>query len=115
MVTFYPDGSSDTAEIVLYSVDREDQREAIVRVDGITGNVRSELKSFDDFVPIEWMDDEGSPPPKEETAVAASGPEPSASSTAAESATTPMPEDPAFDDFDEPETVNTNVFDEDLP
>jgi type II secretory pathway pseudopilin PulG len=113
-VTFYPDGSSDTAEIVLHSVDGEDQREAIVRVDGVTGSVRSELKSYDDFVPIEWMDDEGSPP-KPESAVAASGPAPVTSSTTEQPATTPMPEDPAFDDLNKLETVNTNVFDEDLP
>ncbi len=42
-ITFYPDGSSDTARVVLGSMDPEDARRIAVQLDGITGAVRREL------------------------------------------------------------------------
>lgn len=40
-ITFYPDGSSDSAEIVLASLNEDDQRRLAVRISGILGSVSS--------------------------------------------------------------------------
>jgi type II secretory pathway pseudopilin PulG len=110
-VTFYPDGSSDTIDIVLVSKEREDFREMILHVDGVTGNVRAELKSGDDLVPIEWMDDPNSSDKKQSapTATASSEPKPEAATQPP-----PMPEDPAFEqpEKNKTETTRTNAFDD---
>jgi len=39
-ILFYPDGSSDAADLILVSVDPEDSRRARVRMAGLTGTVR---------------------------------------------------------------------------
>jgi prepilin-type N-terminal cleavage/methylation domain-containing protein len=41
-ITFYPDGSSDSAEIVLRSRDADDARRVAVRIVGLTGMIRRE-------------------------------------------------------------------------
>jgi type II secretory pathway pseudopilin PulG len=113
MLTFYPDGSSETADIFLVSKDREDYREMIVHVDGVTGAVRSELKALDDLIPIEWMDDENAPA-KTETATAGAMKTEAPPEKVAE--TLPMPEDPAFEDFSTKDTTtSTNAFDDNFP
>lgn len=38
-ITFYPDGSSDSAEIVLSSQDEEDSRQIALRLTGLTGSI----------------------------------------------------------------------------
>jgi type II secretory pathway pseudopilin PulG len=116
-VTFYPDGSSDTADIALVSKEREDYRSMIVHVDGVTGSIRRELKSGDDLVPIEWMDDGNSPEQKQaQTSADALTPTTQASSDTTTKTTqaAPMPEDPAFEPLDKPktETTKTNAFDD---
>jgi type II secretion system protein H len=40
-ITFYPDGSSDSAEIVIASLNQDDQRRLAVRISGILGTVSS--------------------------------------------------------------------------
>ena len=42
-VTFYPDGSSDSAEIILSSRSAEDPRRMAIRLSGITGSIRRVL------------------------------------------------------------------------
>lgn len=42
-VAFGPDGSSDSAEIVLLSADDRDSRGAVVRLDGFTGTIETEM------------------------------------------------------------------------
>jgi hypothetical protein len=112
ILTFYPDGSSETADIILISKEREDYREMIVHVDGVTGSVRTELKTNDDLIPIEWMED-GTPPAKTETATAGAMKEEPVPEKTTEAA--PMPEDPAFEDFDTKDsTTTTNAFDDDF-
>jgi type II secretory pathway pseudopilin PulG len=124
-VTFYPDGSSDTVDIALVSKEREDYREMIVHVDGVTGQIRKELKSGDDLVPVEWMDDENSPQRQQAQTTTDTATDNSTQTTqtssdtgAANTQTTAatMPEDPAFEQLDKPKTENTktNAFD-DLP
>jgi prepilin-type N-terminal cleavage/methylation domain-containing protein len=39
-LAFYPDGSSDSAEIVLCSRSREDARRVVIQLSGITGSIR---------------------------------------------------------------------------
>lgn len=113
MLTFYPDGSSETADIVLISREREDYREIVVRVDGITGSVRSELKVYDDLIPIEWMEDENAPATTETATAGAMKTEPPPEKITEPA---PMPEDPAFDDFETKDTTTlTNAFDDDFP
>lgn len=58
-ITFFPDGSTDTAEIVLASRDELDFRRLKIRLEGVTGALRSELSRPEELVPLEWMDDEG--------------------------------------------------------
>lgn len=113
-VTFYPDGSSDTVDIVLVSKEREDLREMIVHLDGVTGGMRTEIKSGDDLVPIEWMDDGNSADGKQQPAITATG----SSEPKPDSATTqtpaPMPEDPAFEQPEQTknDATKTNRFDD---
>ncbi|HUS34354.1 MAG TPA: hypothetical protein VM680_03280 [Verrucomicrobiae bacterium] len=115
MLTFYADGSSETADIILVSKEREDYREMIVHVDGVTGSVRTELKSNDDLVPIEWMDDPNAPPKTETATAGAMKSEPVREKTT-ETPALPMPEDPAFEDFKTKDsTTKTNAFDDDFP
>jgi type II secretory pathway pseudopilin PulG len=113
MLTFYPDGSSERADIILVSKEREDYREMIVHVDGVTGSVRTELKSNDDLTPIEWMEDGTAPAKTEPAAAGAMKTEPVPEKT---TEAAPMPEDPAFDDFStKNSTTKTNAFDDDFP
>ena len=48
-LTFYPDGSCDSAEIELASTDPADTRVMIIEVDGITGRVTSQLYEADNL------------------------------------------------------------------
>ena len=41
VLTFYPDGASDTARIILVSRDGEDKRQLEMRVDGLTGIIET--------------------------------------------------------------------------
>jgi hypothetical protein len=111
-VTFYPDGSSETVEIFLISKEREDLREMVVKVDGVTGTVRTESVAMDDLVPVEWMDDGSSPQKKQAVTETGSTKEPSAADPSGQP--TPMPEDPAFERPTNTELTRTNVF-EDFP
>ena len=49
---------TDVADIVLVSKDPEDLRRVNIHLAGVTGQLTSELRPPDDFVPIEWMDAE---------------------------------------------------------
>ena len=57
-ITFYPDGSSDSAEIVLCSRDADDVRRVAVRIIGLTGAIRREFIVED---PGEAMEPENEP------------------------------------------------------
>ena len=46
-VTFYADGSADSAEIVLVSRDTDDTRRVVLRIEGITGALRREASPSD--------------------------------------------------------------------
>ncbi|MSU60838.1 MAG: prepilin-type N-terminal cleavage/methylation domain-containing protein [Pedosphaera sp.] len=46
-ITFYPDGSSDSAEIILKSRDVDDQRLMSVRLSGVTGSIRRRIITLD--------------------------------------------------------------------
>ena len=48
-VTFFPDGSSDSAEIVLVSTSEKDNRRAVVEIDGLTGVVSRRILSAMDY------------------------------------------------------------------
>jgi Sec-independent protein translocase protein TatA len=117
-VTFYPDGSSQTVDIFLVSKEREDLREMIVHLDGVTGGVRREMRSTDDLVPVEWMEDENSSEKKQTSAEKGSTKEPTkATTTDTATAADPavIPEDPAFEDataIKNNPTTKTNVFDD---
>jgi type II secretory pathway pseudopilin PulG len=111
-VTFYPDGTSETVDIFLISKEREDLREMVVRVDGVTGSVRAESRATEDLVPVEWMDDGTSPQKKKAVTEAGSTKEPTV--TEASGQPTPMPEDPAFEPPTKTELTKTNIF-EDFP
>jgi len=117
-VTFYPDGSSQTVDIFLISREREDLREMIVHLDGVTGGVRTELRSTDDLVPIEWMEDENSAEKKQTSTEKGSTKEPTKEPTTDTTSTTDpsaMPEDPAFENpTKNNQTAKTNLF-EDFP
>ncbi len=43
VVTFYPDGTGDSVEVVLASRDEEDVRRFTVRLTGLTGNIRRQV------------------------------------------------------------------------
>jgi prepilin-type N-terminal cleavage/methylation domain-containing protein len=47
-ITFYPDGSCDSAEIVLASLNEDDQRRLAVRITGILGSISSRSVSSDE-------------------------------------------------------------------
>jgi hypothetical protein len=42
-IAFYPDGSSDSVEVVLSSMDDEDLRQSVVKLSGITGALRHRM------------------------------------------------------------------------
>lgn len=44
-ITFYPDGSSDSAEVTLVSREAEDTRQVVVVIDGLTGRIWRQLQS----------------------------------------------------------------------
>lgn len=118
-ITFYPDGSSQTVDIFLVSKEREDLREMIVHIDGVTGSVRKEFRSTSDLVPIEWMEDpnqnqnqnQNSSQQQPSTTVG-SVKEPTPA-TETSSPSSGMPEDPAFTRPPKNETTLTNF--EDFP
>lgn len=63
-ITFYPDGSCDSAEIVLASKNEEDDRRLAVRLSGILGSITShpvQPESIDDFEEWDSADDSSSP------------------------------------------------------
>ncbi len=66
-VSFFPDGSSDTVDIILASQNREDYRRLLVQLEGVTGSMRTEVSVEDELVPLEWMEGE---PAQEAAAVA---------------------------------------------
>ena len=41
-ISFYPDGSFDTASIVIYSLNDEDQRRAIIQLNGLNGTINQQ-------------------------------------------------------------------------
>ena len=57
-ITFFPDGSSDSATIVARSTDPLDLREMKFELAGVTGGIRTEIRRIEEMVPVEWMDDE---------------------------------------------------------
>jgi hypothetical protein len=57
-ITFFPDGSSDSAVIVIESRDPDDLRQMTIHLAGVTGSIRTEIKKMDEMVPVEWMEDE---------------------------------------------------------
>lgn len=59
-ITFFADGSTESAEIVLASNDGEDFRRATIRLDGVTGGIRSEIATPADLAPAEWTGDQPS-------------------------------------------------------
>ena len=113
-VTFYPDGSSETVDIFLVSREREDLREMVLHLDGVTGRVRTELHSGDDLVPIEWMEDENSSQQQKQTSTETGSTKEPTPVTDTSSPATSMPEDPAFENPTKNDTTKTNIF-EDLP
>jgi hypothetical protein len=48
-ITFYPDGSSDSAAIVIASRDLEDLRQMTIHLAGVTGGIRAEINSQDEM------------------------------------------------------------------
>jgi type II secretory pathway pseudopilin PulG len=92
-ITFFPDGTSDSAVIVVQSSDPDDLRQMTIHLAGVTGAIRTEIKTLDEMIPIEWMDEED-----QKTSVAEN------------SASRALPEIP-----EQFETTSTNVFDEDFP
>lgn len=56
-ITFYPDGSCDSAEIVLASRNPEDERRVEVRLSGMLGSVSSRTISSDEAASTENTDD----------------------------------------------------------
>jgi type II secretory pathway pseudopilin PulG len=58
-ITFYPDGSSDSADIILSSRDPDDFRQMRIRLSGVTG--MTQVKMMDGLTPFELMDPEKSP------------------------------------------------------
>jgi Tfp pilus assembly protein FimT len=63
-ITFYPDGSCDSAEIVLASKNDEDSRRLAVRLSGILGSITShpvQQESIDDFEEWDSADESSSP------------------------------------------------------
>lgn len=104
-ITFYPDGSSDTADILLSSRDPDDFRQLRIHLAGVTGMIASHM--VDEMIPIELMDPEKTP---EENAA-------STTPTAVDQARTDNSLEPVRDDFfDEAErtqkqqTISTNGF-----
>ncbi len=47
-ILFYPDGSSDTVQVVLVSTDKEDRRMVLIRLNGVTGLIEHEILQTDD-------------------------------------------------------------------
>jgi len=50
MITFEPDGSSDSAVIELSAVDERDTRRAIIELEGLTGTVTSRILTAEDML-----------------------------------------------------------------
>ena len=48
-LTFFPDGASDSARVRLAARDPADTRKAVVRLDGITGAIRSQILTAGEF------------------------------------------------------------------
>ena len=57
VITFYPDGSCDSAEIVLASRNAEDERRVEVRLSGMLGSVSSRTISSDEAAGMDNTDD----------------------------------------------------------
>jgi len=54
-VTFYPDGSSDSAEVVLISTNSPDRRGVVITLSGLTGTMTTERMGEERF--NEWLDE----------------------------------------------------------
>jgi type II secretory pathway pseudopilin PulG len=61
-ITFYPDGSSDSAEIVLASRNDEDSRRIAVRLSGILGSLSSHPVQKDSALPDDFDEFDDAPP-----------------------------------------------------
>lgn len=48
-VTFYPDGSSDSAAFELAPIDEDDSRRAVIRLDGVNGTITTHLLDEDEL------------------------------------------------------------------
>lgn len=48
-VTFYPDGSSDSAAFELAPIDQDDPRRAVIRLDGVNGTITTRLLDEDEL------------------------------------------------------------------
>lgn len=48
-MTFYPDGSSDSAQIALISTNKRDRRGAVIELNGLIGTIRTEIMVADEF------------------------------------------------------------------
>lgn len=58
-ITFQPDGTSDSAQVHLVSVDPRDSRVAVVELDGLTGLVSGRVMSWSQYA--EFLDEQASP------------------------------------------------------
>jgi len=52
-ITFFPDGSSDSATIVIRSLDELDLRQMTIQLTGVTGGIRTETKIITEFAATE--------------------------------------------------------------
>lgn len=77
-IVFYPDGSSDSRELILVSLDQEDRRQLQLSLTGITGTVRRK-----------WLTPEGEPETSEPSAPTPG--EPTAGASPASSNLSPAP------------------------
>ena len=48
-MTFYPDGSSDSAEIVIRLRTDDDPRAAVITVDGFNGTVTADIRTLEEL------------------------------------------------------------------
>ena len=60
-ITFYPDGSSDSAEIILAARDSEDERRIRVQIIGATGAIKRQILRDDAAMLVESSEPEPSP------------------------------------------------------
>lgn len=76
-ITFYPDGSSDSAEIVLCSRDADDTRRVAVRIFGLTGTIRRDFLAEDQGEGMEPEDQAAEPGQRTTESATTANPRPS--------------------------------------